>query len=134
MTQPTTERKPRPRAHAPACAHCGRALKNPGVVIPGLGVVGPECQQRHAALLTTEQDVQAREFPLDTQAGLRAAHLLYSALHNSGWDVQKVADRVTRTVRVVITGRRKPGQALLESWEQRRERFERDLQVGGVAA
>ncbi len=130
----STSRKSLPRASAPSCAHCGRPLHRPGVVIPGLGVVGPECRHKHAALLAMEADVQARVFNLDDQGDLRAAHLFYSAAYHAGWDVQKVPDLHARTMRVMITGRRKLGTAIVEGWEQRRARFERDLQVGGVAA
>lgn len=134
MTQQTTERKAFPRDSAPACAHCGRALRRPGVVIPGVGVVGPECQQHHTALLAMEADVQSRVFGIDDQADLRAAHAIYSAAYNAGWDVQKEIDRDARTLRIVITGRRKRGAQIVEGWQQRRERFERDLKLGGVAA
>lgn len=39
------------KARAPRCAKCGHPLSRPGTVIPGLGVVGPECEQHVAGRL-----------------------------------------------------------------------------------
>lgn len=32
------------------CAVCGRALTRPGVYVPGIGSVGPECRKKYAAM------------------------------------------------------------------------------------
>jgi len=46
---PTVSTKSVPRAHADRCAVCGRPLSKPGRVVPGIGVVGPECYRKFAA-------------------------------------------------------------------------------------
>lgn len=44
-TKPTKAAK----LHAERCALCGRALTRPGTLLPGFGVLGPECQEKMGA-------------------------------------------------------------------------------------
>lgn len=124
--------QPRPtRAHAPRCAHCGRALTRPGTVIPFVGVVGPECQHTFGHLIALVAEVEMLQFDIDDQGSLRLAHAIFSRLHCLGFVVTKHADQQRRTLWLEVDSRKvlKRGDAIVKSFERTRAEFARDLQL-----
>lgn len=100
MTHPTPERKAThaQKAKAPRCARCNRKLEKPGTVVPGLGVVGPECESHVAARLMHLRRAGLSEL-LD--GGVRVvAHLgadgTYAAPTDALAGLQAIADRAGR--------------------------------------
>ncbi len=69
------------RAHVGTCAICARKLLHPGKVVPALGMVGPECEQRIGDLLTHLQANQLGALMLTGEVRIecqRAANGLYA--------------------------------------------------------
>lgn len=49
------------------CAHCGRPLKSPGVMVYPIGLLGPECASKFAALPRVLAGLELGELEFGTQ-------------------------------------------------------------------
>lgn len=118
------------RAQAEKCAHCGRALVNPGTVVPFIGVVGPECRHKFGHLIALVAEVEMLRFDIDDQGSQRLAHTIWSKLCVLGFVVTKQVDLAARTLWLEVDSRKvsRRGDAIVKRWEQTRAEFAQQLQ------
>ena len=121
---------PQTAARAERCASCNRAMtRDHATDIPHIGLVGPECRHKYAALLAGITEIEAMTFE-DHQGGWRLANAARCCLELSGLDV--LYNREAGVIRIVVGGRRKghTGAGIVQSYRERRAEFERQLQIG----
>ncbi|KHG66069.1 hypothetical protein QT17_01780 [Thermus sp. 2.9] len=116
------------RALAPRCAVCGRPLSRSGYAVPGIGVVGPECRRKYAAMEAYLEAAHPRlvnavygganlawdELTPEERYRLHGAIL---ALRQAGLRVEVIRDERARTVHVRVAGVERP-RAWAGAWKR----------------
>lgn len=95
------------------CAVCGRALKRPGVLFPGLGVLGPECEQKVTAHMPYLISVGLGEFFLQGEVR-RALTPKGDGFTTEGTDLRAIWKRVEEFGFKATLSREVPAQGRLD--------------------
>lgn len=121
MNKITRERQRR-RWAGTHCAHCGRQLKREGFFIPHVGHLGPECKHKYGELALL---IKLLESGKDITPARHAN--LARGLRAIGVEID-VTDEEDGGFSIAVTRIKSP-KKLVESYEERRARFEAQLQI-----
>ena len=120
------------RAQAEKCSHCGRSLPTGyGTRLDFVGVVGPECVQKYAALLAVLKAVDGLEAHEHDQGSINLAYHVYHDLRRVGLAV-KLIDVRPGVKALQIEGLSRAPKLTIGSYAEIREAFERRLKLAAA--
>lgn len=116
------------RSQFSTCAVCGRALSRPGRYVPGIGVVGPECHRKFAALERFLEAAHPRlvdalyggvslEWDRLSEEERYRLHGVILALRRAGLRLEDTRDPRTRTLHLRVNGVERP-RAWKATWKR----------------
>ena len=121
---------PFPKAEAERCACCHTPLgTRVGYAVPHIGVVGPKCVNKFAALALAITVLEGLSvYPDSSPTELQTFVMLSRRLYHVGFET-RIVETEDGGKAIVAGACRKPLRQVVQSWAERREQFMRDLQL-----